>query len=404
VLGHHARGGTARDLVRSRLWKVMVGGSDAVACLGRIAMRVLLLDEGFISGAVTARGLARVGCHVDVIAATGGRGGCTTAAGTWTLACRVGDPRLLGIVDAAACAASYDIIYPVTEPLQWLLWDACPAWTAAIFPCVAEPDRPARCDKRLLSARVAAAGVTIPREMAASTKDEVRCAVNALGLPLVIKGVRGRGGNATIVCEVLAHAWAAARRLHARGTRPFAQEYIAGSTYLAGGVFDSGRTVRFFGGEKTVQFPARVGPAAELTSVDDPALALAASRVAEATRLTGLASMDFVRDLEGQYQFLELNPRPWGSIQAAACAGVDLFTDLVALWRAETPMSSSDATPGVRTPIFPLYLLSTHAWRSGAAARTLLPDVKRALALARVEPALAAHLVHRLTRVAVNWS
>ena len=367
-------------------------------------MRVLLLDEGFISGAVTARGLARAGCHVDVIAATGGRGDCTTAGGTWMLAPRVGDPRLLDIVDATARTTTYDVIYPVTEPLQWLLSDASSTWAAAIFPRVAERDRPARRDKRLLSARVAAAGVTIPREMPAGTDEEVRRAVNALGLPLVIKGVRGRGGNATIVCEALADACAAARQLRKRGTCPFAQAFIHGTTYLAGGLFDRGRTLRFFSGEKTVQFPLRVGPAAVLTSVDDPALALSASRVAAATRLTGLASMDFVRDAHGQYYFLELNPRPWGSIQAAASAGIDLFVDLVRLWRSELPMPSPDAVPGVRTPIFPLYLLSAHAWRSGAAARALLPDAQRALALARVEPALAAHLVHRLTRVAVNWS
>ena len=367
-------------------------------------MRVLLLDEGFISGAVTARGLARAGCHVDVIAATGGRGACATAHGTWMLAPRVGDPRLPGVVEAAVCEEHYDVIYPVTEPVQWLLWNARPDWSAAIFPCVAEADRSARRDKRLLSARVATAGVTIPREMAAGTEDEVHHAAGALELPLVIKGVRGRGGNATIVCETLADAWAAARQLRERGVCPFAQAYIRGSTYLAGGLFDRGRMLRFFGGEKTVQFPTRVGPAAVLTSVDDPALALAASRVAAATRLTGLASMDFVRAADGQYHFLELNPRPWGSIQAAACAGVDLFADLVSLWRSQLPTPSCDVTPGVRTPIFPLYLLSAHAWRSREAVRALLPDARRALGLARVEPALAAHLVHRLIRVAVNWS
>ena len=30
--------------------------------------------------------------------------------------------------------------------------------------------------------------------------------------------------------------------------------------------------------------------------------------------------MDFVRDAAGRYHFLELNPRPWGSIEAAARA------------------------------------------------------------------------------------
>jgi hypothetical protein len=369
-------------------------------------MRVLLLDEGFISGAVTARGLGRAGCRVDVIAATGGRGRCTTADGAWTLAPRVGDARLLDVVEEAHRATPYDVIYPVTEPLQWLLWDARPAWAANVFPSVAEPDRVARRDKRLSSARAAMAGVTIPREMAASAEDELRRAVVALGLPLVIKGVRGRGGNATFVCETLSEARAAVRQLRERDACPFAQAYIRGSTFLAGGLFDGGRTLRFFSGEKTAQYPARIGPAAVLTSVDDPALTSAARRVAAAMSLTGLASMDFVRDADGQYYFLELNPRPWGSIQAAARAGagVDLFADLVRLWRSEVHTSSSRILAGVRTPIFPLYLLSARAWRSGAAAHALLPDAQRALALVRAEPMFAAHMVHRLARVAINWS
>jgi D-alanine-D-alanine ligase-like ATP-grasp enzyme len=63
-----------------------------------------------------------------------------------------------------------------------------------------------------------------------------------------------------------------------------------------------------------------VGPAAVLTSVADPALAAAAVRAAAAAHVTGLASLDFVRDAGGGYHFLELNPRPWGSIDAAARA------------------------------------------------------------------------------------
>src|SRR4051812_10094259 len=99
-------------------------------------MRVLLLDEGFISGAVTARGLARAGCAVDVLAATGGRGACRVDGGRWQLAPRVGDPRLLDEIDVRVRRSAYDVVYPVTEPLQWLLWDAAPSWSGSVFPAV----------------------------------------------------------------------------------------------------------------------------------------------------------------------------------------------------------------------------------------------------------------------------
>jgi nucleotide-binding universal stress UspA family protein len=158
-------------------------------------MRVLLLDEGFISGTVTARGLRRAGCLVDVIAATGGRGRCVTRDGTWRLAPRVGDPRLPDVITAAIRRSTYDVVYPVTEPLQWLVWDARPVWEPLVFPRVPEPHRAARRDKRVMSALVAAAGVAIPRQLPAGSDAEVRAAVRALGVPLVVKGVRGRGGQ-----------------------------------------------------------------------------------------------------------------------------------------------------------------------------------------------------------------
>ncbi len=366
-------------------------------------MRVLLLDEGFASGAITALGLRRAGCSVDVIAATGGTGRCTGTGGTWQLAPRVGDPRLLDLLDARVRESQWDVIFPVTEPLQWLLWDQQPTWESLVYPKVEEGQRDLRRDKRRMSERVACAGVSIPRQLSVTTPGDVDRAVEEFGCPIVIKGSAGRGGNATRVCTSLRSAREAARRLAQRGCATFAQAYIAGATYLAGGVFERGRPLRFFSGIKSVQFPPRVGPAAELRSDDDLALTDVAQRVFLAAEVSGIASIDLVRDALGEFHFLELNPRPWGSMEAARRAGVDLFGALVALWRAEPLAAQLDFRPDVRTPVFPLYLLALPCWRSGLAVRTLLPDARRALALARHEPAFARHLMHRLARVCYNW-
>ncbi|HJP86725.1 MAG TPA: hypothetical protein VJ852_12085, partial [Gemmatimonadaceae bacterium] len=105
-------------------------------------MKVLLLDEGFVSGALTALGLQRVGCTVDVMAATGGVGVCRTDAGTWRLAPRIGDPEFSDLV---ARQRGYDIVYPTTEPLQQLLSGAVS-------------------DKRRMSAQMRAVGIPVPDE------------------------------------------------------------------------------------------------------------------------------------------------------------------------------------------------------------------------------------------------
>lgn len=366
-------------------------------------MRVLLLDEGFTSGAITALGLRRAGCRVDVIAATGGSGSCGGTGGSWRLAPRASDPRLLDVVDRTVRGAHWDVIFPVTEPLQWLLWDANPTWARSIYPQVDEGQRAARRDKQRMSLQLASARVRIPRQLPVKSRADVDRGVAELGLPIVIKGGSGRGGNATHVCASPGAARAAARRLAQHGQPTFVQEHIAGATYLAGGVFDGGRPLRFFAGIKAVQFPRRVGPAAELRSAHDSTLATVAQRIFAAAGVSGIASIDLIRDARGTFYFLELNPRPWGSMEAARRAGVDLFGALVALWRAERPTPQLDFWPGVRTPVFPLYLLSLPCWRSGLAARALLPDARRAMALVREDPALARHLLHRLARVCHNW-
>jgi hypothetical protein len=335
-------------------------------------VRVLLLDEGFVSGALTALGLQRAGCSVDVIAATGGAGVCHTDAGTWRLAPRVGDPELLDLISRQG---EYDVVYAVTEPLQHLLSGSLG-------------------DKRRTSAQMRAAGVVVPDEHSAENETDLRDATRELGTPLVVKGSVGRGGKTTFIVRSSRDARRAASRIRALGVDPFAQAYIDGVTHLAGGLFENGRALRLYCGAKRVQVPARTGPAAELVSTDDPAFTNVALRAFEASRVTGLASADFIRDERGVYHFIELNPRPWGSIAAARDAGVDLFSPLAALWSGQPIAPDLSFRPGVRSTVFPLSLLSARCWASGNALRSVAaPRNLR----------LAAHLAHRLARVAYNW-
>jgi hypothetical protein len=366
-------------------------------------MRVLLLDEGFISGTATARGLRAAGCTVDVIAATGGHGRCAVAGGTWQLAPRVSDPRLMKTITAVVRRTAYDVIYPITEPLQWLIWDQQPSWQSKVFPNVYERHQHIRRDKREMSALVAAASISTPRQLPATSDAEVRAAVTSLGLPIVIKGTAGRGGNATRICHSLVDTQTAVAELTAHDGLTFAQQYIDGVTCLAGGLFDRGRPLRFFSGAKTLQYPARTGPAAEITSIRDGALTDLALRVFAAAEVTGLASIDVIRDAFGRYHFLELNPRPWGSIEAAGTAGVDLFDALVRMWRGAPIAPCLEFRAGVHFPVFPLYLLAMPYWKSGSARRALGSDMRRAFTRARGEPALAGHVAHRLMRVGLNW-
>jgi hypothetical protein len=332
-------------------------------------MNVLILDEGFTSGAFTAIGLARAGCRVDVQAAVGGRAECRTATGHWWFG--------PGPSEFAAPPGDWDIVYPATEPLQSAMGIEVRS-------------------KQCMSALARSAGVLTPEEHSVEADDDVRAATLAFGLPLVIKGSFGRGGKTTFLAPKLDAAVSAARRLRTEGAKPFAQRFIPGPTFLVGGLFQSGRALRIYSGRKTVQFPARTGPAAELVSVSDAGLLDAALRVFEAARVTGLASADFMRAPDGTWQFLELNPRAWGSISACRDAGVELFQPLAALWKGETVAPDLRFRDGVRSSVLPLAFLTS------AAPRALWPALVSA-ADGMIEPRLALHIVHRLTRVARHW-
>lgn len=332
-------------------------------------MNVLILDEGFMSGAFTAIGLARAGCRVDVQAAVGGQGECRTATGRWWFG-----PTP---ADFVAPRGAWDVIYAATEPLQSAMGLEVRS-------------------KQCASALARAAGVSAPDEHPATTDDEVRAAALTLGLPLVVKGSFGRGGKTTFIARQIEEALRAARTLRAARAKPFAQRFVPGSTFLVGGLFENGRALRIYCGRKTVQYPPRTGPAAELVSVRDEGLLDAALRVFEAAQVSGLASVDFMRAPNGRWQFLELNPRPWGSISAAADAGVELFRPLAAMWRGERITPDLRFGEGVRSSVFPLAFLTS------AGPRALWPAVSSAVA-GTIEPRLALHIAHRLTRVARHW-
>src|SRR4051794_20222754 len=121
-------------------------------------MRVLLLDEGFASGALTALGLHAAGCDVDVVAAVGGRASCAATGGKWSLAPRIDSGSFEDVAERLRRDARSDVVYPTTEPLQQWLWTRASAWPAPVLP-TDDAERPAHfADKRSMSALAGTSG------------------------------------------------------------------------------------------------------------------------------------------------------------------------------------------------------------------------------------------------------
>jgi len=365
-------------------------------------LHLLLLDEGFMSGAYTAVGLRDAGCRITIVAGTGGHGHYDGRNIDWSLAPAIDSREYLCAIDRLVRRSTYDYVLPLTEPIQALLWDAAPSWSNRIFPCTAEWQRKLLRDKRRLAEFAAARGIAVPEHRALPNDAALAAAVETLGMPLVVKGITGRGGSTTHVVQSVSLAREAMARVRRAGTTCFAQRYVAPPTYLAGGIFVAGGPVRLYAGIKVAQHPRLTGPAIVMRSLYDERLLNAAIATMRALEWTGIASLDFVRDADGRYLLLEVNPRPWGSIGAASAAGVEFFAPLAAVLRGEDPLPELGYRPDVECAVLPLALLAFESWRSPRKLGGALRGFRADRGIWRPWRQ-ATHLAHRLARVARNW-
>lgn len=375
---------------------------------------VLLLDQEWVSTLYVGLALTQAGYKVHVLTAAGGTD--LSRWFQWKSGPAAHDPAYLTEVARQVEACRPRWVIPLTEKILSRVWESAPEWESTVFPATASWQRDLLVDKYALAMFVAQHGVLVPRARCVSPAralgtvacDRHRDAADAcegtlseiiaeLGLPIVVKPPYGAGGDHVSVCETEAEARARIREMaDLRKGEVILQQYIEGETYLVGGVFARGETLRLYGAHKLELFPARVGPAQRLRSTTDPALLDAARRVFRLLEWTGFASADFMRGHDGRYYFLEVNPRPWGSIAAAADAGVDLFTPYAALLRGETVAPDLRCRDGVVSTLFPQRM--TSRIRPGQLHSLLraLADPASWRAIPWRRPSLAWHLAKRV--------
>ena len=360
---------------------------------------VLVVDEGFVGSLHTAIGLRRAGCRVVLLGAVGGRSSYRGDGFDALVGVRPADAGFGAAVAAIRSRYGCDIVYPCTEPTMLALDGP----RDRSWPNITNTQRELIASKSAMSAFAAAHGAAVPSQSVIHRESDLEAALLEHGLPLVLKAERGRGGDGTRIVRSADDALAATRRVLRDDGRVIAQEYVAGPTFLIGGLFRDGEALRLYAGEKLRQQPEGTGPAAQIRSVDEARLTESAQAVFRALRWTGLASMDFIRHASGRFLFLELNPRPWGSIAAAAEAGVELFEPLAALMRGGVPSSARAFRTGVTTRVLPLYLLHPAYRRSPATAARLIADLRSAQGVPFRDPGLGRHALYRLWRVRRNW-
>ena len=189
--------------------------------------------------------------------------------------------------------------------------------------------------------------LSVPRTFVPREERELDRLAELLGYPLVVKGEKGEASeNVRVVHgprELMAKYRVVLRKERSYNGRPMLQEFIPGTQYSVGGLYQDGCPLRVCAYRKIFTYPVDGGLTAKAVTERPLDLLEDAFRMFRALHYNGLGQIQFIRDeRDGLFKFMEVNPRIWASVGLAAHAGVDLFTpyrDLVQGRRVEADLS-----------------------------------------------------------------
>ena len=295
--------------------------------------KVLILDRrAAVMAMQVCRALARFGYVVDIFGESGSPAfhsrfcsGRLIAPG-WDAKERMVE-ALQYIVEHGAYDAIYlcneDILEIIIPLLGSKAWRALPTSAPSCLRLMTSKNEVLDLAKR--------SGVSVPATIVPDGEEQLEVVARELGMPLVIKGEKGESGQNVRIVQRLADVHAAYREVRASeasyGGRPALQEFVRGTAYSVGGLFQDGRPLRICAHRKILTYPPGGGWTVKGVTAKPPNLLEEAFKVFAALKYTGLGHVEFVREEPGgEFKFLELNPRVWGSIGIARYAGVDLFS------------------------------------------------------------------------------
>lgn len=258
---------------------------------------------------------------------------------------------------------SFDLVLPLCEPLQQLLWTAPGPLNVSVFPETTALQREVLTDRRRLYALAEQIGVPVPRMLAIADQAALPATIDALGLPLVLRGTQGMSGEQVRIARSPEAARAAFDQLRAASPEPpFAQEFLDGRRCLIGAVMQHGHAVQWFSQRTIESCPPPTGPSIRVESLVDPVLTAHAARLFEAIAWDGIACAEFIQLGRGDYRLLEINPRPWAAIRAAHSCGVPLLR-LFARYLCGQPVAGGVAFgDGQECTLFPAFITARLRW------------------------------------------
>lgn len=303
---------------------------------GAAGSTVLVLDGDQRSALATVRSLGRAGLKVLV-----GGEKQTSLAGVSRYALKQlvypspshGPQQFLEVIETLVRSHGVGVVLPVTEVTTQLLAAQPDALAGAAHALPTLQAFETLSDKALLVARAKELGVPVPRTRIVTEPAAARAAANAMGFPVVVKPARSRvltaGAWRSLSVKVADSPESLARALAvipvSNACPVLLQERVGG---FGAGVFvftDGGESKACFAHRRLRERPPTGGVSVLSESVAiDPAMGRYAESLVEAPGWRGAAMVEFKIAEDGTPYLMEINARPWGSLQLAVDAGLDI--------------------------------------------------------------------------------
>lgn len=365
--------------------------------------RVMLLDlswkqTGYVAAALSASGIETTLLTTAFPDPTGLGHFCTQVRTPHPRA-----PEYVPFLRREIARVRPDLVIPLCETLMETLWDLKPPCEIPIYPATTEEQRQVLRDRRRFYERAARAGIALPPWMPVGSAADLESAIARFGYPFVLRGTAGCAGSQVRIVSCAGEATEALEALKRISPgEPFAQAFVAGTRHLVGGFFSNGEAICLFPQEAIEAHPPITGPSVRVRAYVDETLLRAVRALFADLQWTGMACAEFIRDELGNFLLLEMNPRPWASLEVAERSGARIchvFAESLAGRSVDPP---ARYRTGVSNVVLEGFLMSRRA-RDGGIGSTLRTlslrewlDCLRAVPWSR--PRLALHVLRRLYR------
>jgi predicted ATP-grasp superfamily ATP-dependent carboligase len=199
-------------------------------------------------------------------------------------------------------------------------------------------------------------GFNIPKTYFPVSMEEISQLADQITYPCLAKAAKATANEGNTYFQTKEGLLGFYKNFAGKPIWPVLQEFIHGDVASFSAVCDQGKVLGHF--MMHIEYKHSIGAPAVARSTNDPALLDLSTRIIRKLEWTGAINFDLIREPQGEYKLMEINPRFGGSICLAYRLGVDLPLILYSLAFDQQPLYKTDYADGwILRDLFPTELV-----------------------------------------------